>query len=175
MVAALAAILVACDRQAVDTGSPSAGRVVFEGAGVSLVPGDEWQRIGRGSFSGPAPLGVCLPTLAGRHGLIQVLLLPADQSDPRTAAADLRARFDVNFKAVRDSFRQEAITVPSGARVIYVTYRQQPVKEGGDESASHNYIVQNREGLGVAINYITMTRADSDAVHQMIRQTLRVQ
>ncbi len=39
----------------------------------------------------------------------------------------------------------------------------------------HNYIVKNREGRGVAINYIANARTDSDAVHQMIRQTLRVE
>jgi len=172
---AIAAVLVACKRQATDAIPPSTGAVAFEGSGVSLVPGDEWKQIGRGSFVGAAPPGVCLPTLTGKAGLIQVLLLPPDRSDPQTAAAGLRTAFDANPKAIKDSFRQESIAVQSGARVVYVTYNRQPDKEGGSEGRSHNYIVKNREGHGVAINYITMARSDSDAVHQMIRQTLKVE
>lgn len=173
--AALATIGVACKRQEADTTTPSAGAVVFEGSGVSLIPGDDWKQIGRSSFAGAAPPGVCLPTLAGKAGLIQVLLLPTDRSDPQTAATGLRTGFDANPKAIKDSFKQESITVQSGAQVIYVTYSQSPEKEGGSESRSHNYIVKNREGRGVAINYITMARTDSDTAHKMIRQTLRLQ
>jgi hypothetical protein len=141
---------------------------------VSLVPGDGWKQIGRGSFAGAAPPGVCLPTLAGKGGLIQVLLLPPDRSEPQTAAVGVRAAFDANPKSVKDSFRQESITVESGAQVIYISYSQQPEGET-PEGRSHNYIVKNREGRGVAINYITNARTDSDAVHKMIRQTLRVE
>jgi len=51
-----------------------------------------------------APPGVCLPTLAGKGGLIQVLLLPPDRSEPQTAAVGVRAAFDANPKSVKDSF-----------------------------------------------------------------------
>jgi hypothetical protein len=106
--------------------------------------------------------------------LIQVLLLPPDRSDPQTAAAGVRSAFDANPKSIKDSFRQESITVQSGAQVIYVAYGQQP--EGDTpEGRSHNYIVKNREGRGVAINYVTNARKDSDAVRKMIRQTLRLE
>ena len=171
----VAAVFVACKQQASDVTPPSTGAIVFEGSGVSLTPGDNWKQIGRDSFAGATPPGVCLPTLASKAGLIQVLLLPADRSDPQTAAAGLRTAFDTNPKAIKDSFRQESITVQSGAQVIYVTYSQQPDKEGGSESRSHNYIVKNRAGRGVAINYITMARSDAEAVHQMIRRTLQVE
>ena len=169
-----ALVVVACKKKASDTTAPTPGVVVFEGAGVSLVPCDGWKQIGRGSFAGAAPPGVCLPTLAGKGGLIQVLLLPPDRSEPQTAAVGVRAAFDANPKSVKDSFRQESITVESGAQVIYISYSQQPEGET-PEGRSHNYIVKNREGRGVAINYITNARTDSDAVHKMIRQTLRVE
>lgn len=172
---AIAAVLVACRRQASDTSPPSPRAIIFEGAGVSLIPGDEWKQIGKGSFAGAAPAGVCLPTLVGKAGLIQVLLLTPDRSDPQTAAAGIRAVFDANPKAIKDSFRQESIAVQSGTQVIYVTYSHQPDKEGGSQSRSHNYIAKNREGRGVAINYITMASSDSEAVHQMIRETLKVE
>ena len=172
---AIAAVLVGCGRQAPDTSPPSTRAVIFEGAGVSLVPGDEWKQIGRGSFTGAAPAGVCLPTLVGKAGLIQVLLLTPDRSDPLTAVAGLRTVFDANPKAIKDSFKQESIALQSGVQVIYVTYSHQPEKAGGSESRSHNYIVKNREGRGVTINYITMASSDSEAVHQMIRETLKLE
>src|SRR5438128_5881921 len=90
---ALAVILVACKKQAISTTAPGTGVVVFEGAGVSLAPGEDWKQIGRGSFTGAAPPGICLPTLTSKAGLIQVLLLPLERSEPQTAAAGVRAAF----------------------------------------------------------------------------------
>lgn len=171
LLVAPAMILVGCQRQGGDGTTTSSDVVVFEGAGVSLVPGANWKQIGKGSFAGAAPAGVCLPTLAGPAGLIQVLLLPPDRSEPRTAAAGLRTAFDANPKSIKDSFRQESITVASGAEVIYVTSREQ---SNSGEARSHNYIVKNRAGRGVAINYIANERVDSEAVHEMIRKTLKV-
>jgi hypothetical protein len=171
---ALGVVVVACKKQAGETTASGACVVAFEGAGVSLVPGVDWKQLGRGSFAGAAPPGVCLPTLAGKSGLVQVLLLPPDRSEPQTAAAGVRAAFDANLRSIKDSYRQESITVQSGAQVIYVSYSQQP--EGATpEGRSHNYILKNRAGRGVAINYITNARTDSEVVHQMIRETLRVE
>src|SRR6266850_3554988 len=158
----VALIIVACKRQPGYAAPSSAGVLVFEGSAVSLVPGEDWKQIGKGSFAGAAPPGVCLPTLAGKAGLIQVLLLPTDRSDPQTAAAGVHAAFNANPKSIKDSFRQESVTVKSGAQVVYVTYSQQP-EAGRPEGRSHNYIVKNREGRGVTINYITNARTDSDA------------
>ncbi len=172
---ALAVIVVACNPNATDSPPPSAGAAVrFEGSGVSLVPGDQWKQIGENAFGGFAPPGVCLPTLAGKAGLIQVLLLPPDRSDRQTAAAGVREAFEANPKSIKDSLRQEAITVSSGTEVIYLSYLQHGEGDA-PESRSHNYILKNRAGRGVAISYLANARTDSETVHQMIRQTLRVE
>jgi len=167
--------LAACQRQPGESAPSNSGTVSFKGSGVSFIPGDAWKQVGSGDFAGAAPPGVCLPTLAGKAGLIQVLVLPVDRSDPQVAADVLRKGFDANPKSIKDSFRQESITTQSGAQVIYVSSSQQADKPGISESHNHNYIVRNRAGRVVAINHVTLTRTDSEAVQQMIRQTLKVQ
>jgi hypothetical protein len=171
---AIAAVLVACERKAADATPSSPTVITFEDSGVSLIPGGEWKQIGRGDFSGAAPPGVCLPTLVGKAGLIQVLLLPPDRSDPQTAASGFRAAFDANPKSIKDSFRQESITVSSGAQVVYLAFGRQ-MEGNAPEGRSHNYIVKNRAGRGVAINYVGNAQTDSEAVHQMIRETLKIE
>lgn len=108
--------------------------------------------------------------------MVQVLVLPPDRSDPQVAVTGLRAAFDANPKAVKDSFKQEQFTTESGLQGVRVSYSQQSEKDGrATESRSYNYIVRNRESRGVGVNYIATAQSDSDAVHLMIRKTLRLQ
>lgn len=108
--------------------------------------------------------------------MIQVLVLPAQRSDPQVAVAGLRAAFDANQKAVKDSFKEEQFVTESGLQGIRVSYSQTSEKDDQPiESRSYNYILRNREGHGVGVNYIATSKSDSDEVHQMIRQTLKLQ
>lgn len=168
---ALAVTLVACKRKSAEVAPTQSDFVAFAGSGLTLVPGDGWKRI---EIS--AGLGQCPPTLVGTSGLIQVLILPPERSDPQVAVTGFRAAFDANPKAVKDSFRQEQFISESGLQGLRLSYSQQSEKDGQvTESRSYNYIVRNREGRGVGVNYIAIAKGDSDAVHQMIRQTLKLQ
>ena len=168
---AVAVVLVACKRQSTEATPPPSGAVAFSGSGITLTPGDGWKRIE--IAAGP---GQCPPTLVGTGGMVQVLVLPPDRSDPQVAVTGLRAAFDANPKAVKDSFKQEQFTTESGLQGVRVSYSQQSEKDGrATESRSYNYIVRNRESRGVGVNYIATAQSDSDAVHLMIRKTLRLQ
>ena len=167
---AVGVVLVACNRQSTEATPPSSGAVAFSGSGITLTPGDGWKRIE--VAAGP---GQCPPTLVGTGGMVQVLVLPPDRSDPQVAVTGLRAVFDANTEAVKDSFKQEQFTTESGLQGIRVSYSQQSEKGGRvTESRSYNYIVHNLEGRGVDVNYIATAQSDSDAIHQMIRKTLRL-
>ncbi|MBN9694087.1 MAG: hypothetical protein J0M24_27925 [Verrucomicrobia bacterium] len=168
---AVGVVIVACNRQSTEATPPSSGAVAFSGSGITLTPGDGWKRIE--IAAGP---GQCPPTLVGTGGMVQVLVLPPDRSDPQVAVKGLRAAFDANTKAVKDSFKQEQFTTESGLQGIRASYSQQSEEDGRvTESRSYNYIVRNRDGRGVGVNYIATAQSDSDAIHQMIRKTLRLE
>lgn len=167
---AVGVVLVACNRQSTEAMPSSSGAVAFSSSGITLTPGDGWNRIEMAA--GPAH---CPPTLVGTGGMVQVLVLPTDRSDLQVAVTGLRAAFDANTKAVKDSFKQEKFTTEGGLQGIRVSYSQQSEKDGRvTESRSYNYIVRNLEGRGVGVNYIATAQSDSDAIHQMIRKTLRL-
>jgi hypothetical protein len=104
------------------------------------------------------------------------MLFVPDLSDLQKATAGLRSIFETNEGAVRDSFRQEEFEAQSGLRGLHVSYAHRSEKEGEvTEIHSHNYIVTNRAGRCVSISYVATVSTDSDAVHQMIRKSLRLQ
>lgn len=163
-------LVVACDHQDNVSTLPT-GTVAFSGSGVTLTPGDGWKRID--IAAGP---GQCPPTLVGKAGVLRVLVLPPDRSDPLAAAKALRAAFDSDPKSVKESFEQEPFTVAGGAQGIRVSYSEQSEKGGRvNESRSYYYMIRNREDRGVAVNYVATAERDSDEVHEMIRRTLRLQ
>ena len=173
---AFAVVVGACKQESTEVIERREAKVVFQGAGVSLLVSNDWMQVGSGNSSGPAPAGICLPTLAGNAGLIQVLLLPQERSDLQAAVTALLASLDSNPDAIKSSFRQERITVQSGAEVVYATYGMRSDRNpDGAVSRNHSYIVRNKAGRAVAINYIATARSESEAAHQMIRQTLRVE
>ena len=166
-----ATLPVACKRESKSSTEQRSGPVVFADAGVALDVGDGWKRID----SNPGP-PVCPPALVGEAGVIRAMLFARDRSDLQKAASSVRAMFDSNSEAVRDSFRQEEFAAESGLPVLHVSYVQRSQKsEQTVEMHSHTYIVANRAGRCVSINYLAPATRDSDAVHQLIRKTLRLQ
>ncbi len=167
----IATLLLACKRERKSFTEQSSGVVAFVDAGVSLNVGDGWKRI---DLSAGPP--VCPPTLVGEHGIVRAMLFAPDRSDLQKAASGLRAAFDANAEAVKDSFRQEEFSAESGLQGVHVSYAQRSEKEGHvTEMHSHNYVITNRVGRCVSISYLASAVSDSDAVHQMVRKSLRLQ
>lgn len=165
---AVTTLVVACKRESNSFTEQGSGVVAFTDAGVSLDVGDGWRR----ANSSPAP-PVCQPMLIGEHGILQAMLFAPDRSDVEKAASGLRATFDADARAVKDSFRQEEFTTQSGLRGIHVSYTQRHEQQGRvTETRNHNYIVTNRKGRCVSISYIALARGDSETVHQMVRKSL---
>ena len=168
---AVAILFVACKRDSKSVAEQDSGIVAFSGAGLSLDVGEGWKRMD----ISPGP-PVCPPTLVGEHGMLRAMLFAPDRSDIAKAASGLRAIFDANAGAVKDSFRQEEFTTQSGLRGLHLSYTQRSEKEGHvTETHSHNYIVTNREGRCASISYIAPAASDSETVHQMIRRSLKLQ
>ena len=168
---AVATFLVACKRESKSFTEQSSSVVAFAGAGVSLDVGQGWKRI---DMSPGLP--ICPPTLVGEHGMVRAMLFAPDRSDLQKAASSLRATFDANAEAIKDSFRQEEFTTESGLRGLHLSYAQRSEKEGRvTETRSHNYMVTNRESRCVSISYLATAASDSETVHQMIRKSLKLQ
>ena len=170
-IVAILVFVVACGRKSAGSVTQPSGEVVFPRAGIALVVGDGWQRI---DLDAGEP--VCPPTLVSSAGMLRGMIFDANRPDPQTAATKLRASFEANPDADKDSFRQEDFSTQSGLAGVHLSYSSRSQKDGKvTEMHSHNYIVKNKEGRCVAISYLAPARADADAVHQMIRGTLKLQ
>lgn len=168
---AIAAIFVGCKLKSADTLGQVAGIVVFPEAGVSLDVGDGWQRI---DISPGLP--ICPPTLVGSHGMVRAMLFAPGISDLEAATNEVRSMFDGDSNAVKDSYHQDGFTTDSGLQGQHILYSTKTTTNGRmTESRSHSFIVQRQDGHFVAISYITVAGSDSDAVHQMIQKSLRLQ
>jgi hypothetical protein len=164
----LLVLAVACKRRT--TVAQQAGDVIFARAGILLTVGEGWQRI---DLDPGVP--VCPPTLVSDAGMVRAMIFDANRPDPETAATKLRAAFEANSDAIKDSFRQEDFTTETGLQGVHLSYTARSQKDGASvETRSHNYVVKNREGRCVAISYTVPARAESDAVHQMVRKTLKL-
>src|SRR5882724_7736127 len=167
----LLAVMAGCGRKSKQIITQPAGVVPFPRAGISLTVSEGWQRIDL-----DPGIPVCPPTLIGTNGMLQAMIFDANRPDPKTASSKLRASFEANSDSAKDSFREEDFVTESGLKGVHLSYTSRPEKNGAvTEIRSHNYIVQNYEGRCVAISYLTSMRAESDAVLQMIRKTLKVQ
>jgi hypothetical protein len=157
-----------CAREKNHTKSPNSHTLAFTKAGVSLTVGDEWQ-----SSNLEPDHALLPPTLVGPAGRIRVMLLPPDRSDPAVVAETLRASFEGNPRAARHSFRRQELVGANGLPIICVSYLQQ---SGADdqikELQNRDYLVRNRSGRCVAINYSAEAGGGADAVHWMIQKTL---
>jgi len=166
----VAMLFVACKRENKSFTEQSSGIVVFADAGVSLEVGDGWKRID--VTPGPP---ICPPTLVGKPGMVRAMLFAPDRSDLQKAANGLRATFDANSEAVKDSFRQEDFATEGGLHGLHVSYTQRAQKDGHvTEMHNHNYIITNRDGRCISISYLATAESDSDAVHQMVHKSLRL-
>jgi hypothetical protein len=153
------------------------GAVVFEGTGVALVPGEQWQQIRSGP---PAEVqNICLPVLlaVGRlNGAMIQVYSPTDRSQPERKAASLRTQVDLRLDTIKGSFKQDNFTTDSGLAGVHVCYDVNlDVKGQNVRTRNHLYIVQNARKFTVGVAVVTLAAEDSEVVHQMIRKTLRLQ
>src|SRR5258705_8020348 len=94
----LSFLSTACKR----TATQPPGEVVFSRAGISLTVGEGWQRIDR-----DPGVPVCPPTLIGEAGMVRAMLFDAHRTDAQNAATRVRAAFETDSDAVKDSFQHE--------------------------------------------------------------------
>jgi hypothetical protein len=146
--------------------------MAFTQAGVSLVVGEEWQCQNVNSERGLYP-----PTLVSQAGTIRVVLLPPDRSDPAIVADGLRAAFDRNPRAAKHSFRKQQFVSDKGAQGLCVSYLQQGSANGGEATMENShYLVKNRAGRCVVINYVASADgADTSTIQRMLRTSLSLQ
>ena len=146
--------------------------MAFAQAGVSLVVGEEWQCSNVTSERALYP-----PTLVSQAGTIRVLLLPPDRSDPAIVADGLRADFDRDPRVAKHSFRKQQFASDKGAQGLCVSYLQRTGANGGESTVENShYLVKNRAGRCVAINYVASGEGvDTYAVRRMLRTSLSLQ
>jgi hypothetical protein len=167
----LAISLTACKRDGSGAVSQGAGNVLFPDAGVSIDVGDGWKRID----ISPGP-PVCPPTLVGSAGVVRAMLFAPHVTDMQAATKAVRAMFDHNPDAVKDSYHQEPFTTDSGLHGQHAFYSDRTEKDGNiTELRSHNFIVQRADGRCVSISYLATAQSESDALEQMIEKSLRLQ
>ena len=167
----LVVLLLGCRPERLQTKVANPRTMAFAQAGVSLVIGEEWECRNAGAERSPFP-----PTLASQAGVIRVLLLPPDRSEPEIIANGLRADFDANPRVAKHSFRKQQFVSDSGARGLCVSYLQQDQKDPGAMIETQHYLVKNRAGRCVAINFLASAKAaDTDAVQRMLRTSLTLQ
>jgi hypothetical protein len=165
-----AALLLGCRPERIQTTSINPRTIAFAQAGVSLIVGEEWQCQNVNSDHGLYP-----PTLVSQAGKIRVVLLPPDQSDPASVADVLRAGFDLNPQVAKHSFRRQQFASDNGVQGLCVSYLQQGAKGASTVENSH-YLVKNRAGRCVAINYLASAEdVDTSAVRRMLRTSLSLQ
>ena len=168
----LVALLLGCRPERLQTSSVNPRKMAFSQAGVSLIVGEEWESQNVNSNRGLYP-----PTLVSHAGSIRVVLLPPDRSDPDMVADTLRAAFDLNPRAAKHSFRKQQFANDNGVRGLCVSYLQQASAEGGEATMENShYLVKNRAGRCVVINYVASADGgDTSAIHRMLRTSLSLQ
>jgi hypothetical protein len=164
---ALLSLVAGCQRDAPAVAQPP-GDVVFARAGVVLTVGPNWKRIDRDPG---AP--VCPPTLVGEGGQLRAILFDADRSDPEIAANILSATIQAATRASKEAFHREEFAADGGLKGIHLWYELRLEKDA-PETRTHNYIFKNREGRCVSVSYIVPSKSESEAVHEMIRKTLKL-
>ena len=168
---ALMVSLSGCARQRGNVKAANPRTMGFSQAGVSLVLGDEWQSSNPATGHNLQP-----PTLVSQAGVIRVILLPPDRAEPDAVADGLRATFDENPLAAKHSFQRQKFVTETGVQGICISYLQLTKPEGQvSEVQNRHYLVKNRGGRCVVINYLASVGGDSDAVNRTIRNTLALQ
>lgn len=152
------------------------GLVVFSGAGVSLVPGDEWQRLNSGPLTDKQ--AIALPVLEGvgqnKGSLIQVFSTIAN-SDAKTAAVLFKKEVDAESNTIKGTFKQNEFVSNSGVPVVRISYDYGNKGESSSKKyRAYLYLFQNKRRNCIAIYYILAAHKDSARVDQMIQDTLGV-
>ena len=168
----LSVLVLGCRPERMQTTAINPRTMAFTQAGVSLVVGEEWQCQNVNSERGLYP-----PTLVSQAGTIRVVLLPPDRSDPAIVADGLRAAFDRNPRAAKHSFRKQQFVSDKGAQGLCVSYLQQGSANGGEATMENShYLVKNRAGRCVVINYVASADgADTSTIQRMLRTSLSLQ
>ena len=156
-----------------------AGAVVFQGAGVALVPGENWQQLQSGSLTQQGT-NICLPVLLGEGELngilIQVRSSPDDRSSPDKRAASLQERAALRPQVNKDSFKQTKFSTDSGlAGACFSFLSEIEVKGLKTNGQNRVYLVQNAQGSIVGLSVIAIASKDLEPVDQMIKKTLRLE
>ena len=147
------------------------GIIAFDGAGISLIPGPDWQRI----ESSPG-LPICPPTLIGPPGMVRAMLFAPQISDLQAAVASLKANPESASKILPGSVQQKEFTTSSKLVGLCLSYTERTEKDGSIvDLRSYSYVVKNNQGRCVAISYLATVQKDSDLVHQMILKSLRLE
>jgi hypothetical protein len=148
------------------------GAVSFDGSGIMLVPGADWQPTDAQS----SLQMICRPVLKGPDDSIIKVYAPRDKTDAQSGVALLRSQAAAMPGLWQDSFKQEDFTSDSGIRVIHLSYEcsdpQHPEHKEATKLRIHHYVFPNKVGRCVVIFYLTPAARDSDTVHQMILKTL---
>jgi hypothetical protein len=148
------------------------GAVSFDGSGIMLVPGADWQPTdARSSLQ-----MICPPVLKGHDGSILKVYAPRDGTDAQAGVALLRSQAAAMPGLWQDSFKQEDFTSDSGIRGIHLSYDcsdpAHPEHKVASKLRIHHYVFHNKVGRCVVIFHLTPADGDSDTVHQMILKTL---
>ena len=166
----LAVLLMGCRPERMQTSLTAPRTMAFAQAGVSLDVGEDWQCKNSNSDSGLYP-----PTLVSKAGSIRVALLPPDRLDPAVVADGLRTAFDLNPRVAKHSFRKQQFASDKGARGLCVSYLQ-CANAGAPVVENSHYLVKNRAGRCVVINYVASAEdIDTSAIHRMLRASLSLQ
>jgi hypothetical protein len=144
-------------------------RVEFKPALVSIDPGKGWKRT---EFTPTPP--ACSPQLTSKSGMINVLLLDTDTADLKQAADKLQASSVVTGRAVPDSFKQEDFVSGSGLNGIQLSYSGRSFRSVTPDMRSHSFIIKNRGGQFVSVNYTASPETESNAVLEAIRKSLKL-
>jgi hypothetical protein len=168
----LAVLLLGCRPERMQTKPINPRTMAFSQAGMTLVVGEEWQ-----CQNGTSERGLYPPTLVSQAGRIRVLLLPPDRSDPAVVADGLRAAFDANPGVAKHSFRKQEFASDKGVHGLRVSYLQRASAKGGESTVENShYLVKNRAGRCVVINYVASAEdIDTSPIHRMLRASLSLQ
>jgi hypothetical protein len=148
------------------------GSVSFDGSGIMLVPGADWQPTDARSTLQM----ICRPVLKRLDGSIIKVYAPRDEIDLQSGVALLRSQGAAMPGVWQDSFKQEDFISDSGIRGIHLVYEcsdpRHPEHKMESKLRTHHYVFQNKVGRCVVIFHLTPADGDTGTVHQMILKTL---
>jgi hypothetical protein len=146
-----------------------AGAVSFDGPGIVLVPGADWQQMDAGR-----------PSVLRGHGQFEGGTIDihwtAVPSGAESEVKAIRSKVAAEPEVLQDSIQQEAFVSDSRVRGIHLSYELSVVYQGAARKFRQDgYFFQNAKRHCVGIGCLTPADRDCQAVHQMILKTLSLQ